>query len=162
MVGDMDEAAMADGAALLGSIDTILLGRVSYDGFSQYWPPATGEWADLMNRPPKVVFSRSGEAGPLPWGEFGNARLVAGPLAAEAVKELKAGEGGDMVLLASAGLTQSFSDLGLIDEYQIHVLPVLLGAGKLLFAGGHRRQLGFVSAKSYPKGWVRLTYRRVD
>src|SRR6266566_9222043 len=127
LTADMDEAAVADDAELLRSVDTILLGRVTYDGFSQFWPSQTGDFADLMNHPSKIVFSRSGEAGPLAWDDFDNAELVVGdPMAT--VQDLKAAEGDDMVLLASAGLVQSFSALGLIDEYRIYVYPVVLGA----------------------------------
>jgi dihydrofolate reductase len=157
LVSDMDEAVIADAEKLLRSVDTILLGRVSYDGFSQFWPHQSDGFASLMNTPPKVVFSRSGEAGPLRWGEFGNARRVAGDPAG-AVRALRSVDGGDMALLASAGLVQSFTARGLIDEYQVVVHPVVLGGGKPLFADV-RAGLELVEAKPYPTGSVRLTYR---
>jgi dihydrofolate reductase len=42
----------------LTSADTLLFGRVTYQGMASYWSSATGEIADLMNAIPKIVFSR--------------------------------------------------------------------------------------------------------
>ncbi len=44
----------------LGEVDTILLGRETYEGLAHFWPTATGAFADLMNYTPKIVFSRGG------------------------------------------------------------------------------------------------------
>src|SRR5664279_442276 len=63
--------SVPDNSRLLGEeIDTILLGRLTYQGFSQYWPHETGEFADLMNKPPKLVFSGHGALDKATWGSY--------------------------------------------------------------------------------------------
>ncbi|MCZ7540571.1 MAG: dihydrofolate reductase family protein [Anaerolineae bacterium] len=75
---------------------------------------------------PKVVFSRTLDK------VEGNARLVGDDVAGEVMK-LKAQPGGDLVV-GGAGLAASFAQLGLIDEYQLFIHPVILGRGKRMFA----------------------------
>ena len=53
--------------------DTILFGRVTYEGMAGYWPSATGEVAEIMNAIPKVVYSRT-----LARADWNNTRLVRG------------------------------------------------------------------------------------
>jgi dihydrofolate reductase len=56
--------------------DAILLGRVTYQGFSTYWPFEQGELADLMNTPPKYVFASAGTLDETPWGKYANAYAI--------------------------------------------------------------------------------------
>ena len=154
------EDLLADNARLLASeIDTILLGRRTYNGFSQYWPGQEDEFAALMNTPPKLVFASPGSLAEVGWGAYDNAELVDRDVE-ERVRELKARDGKDMVILASGGLVSSFLGLGLVDELQIVVVPVVLGAGTPYLRGvGGDVGLELADLKRYPKGSVRLTYR---
>ncbi len=155
-----EEDFLADSAELLGKeTDTILLGRVTYQGFSEYWPFARGEFADLMNTPPKYVFASAGTLHDTPWGEYANAQLIDRNVAAR-VRELKEQDGRDMVILASGGLVSSFLGLGLVDEVRLIVVPVALGAGRP-YLRGLTGPIGFEPADvtRYPKGSVRLAYR---
>jgi dihydrofolate reductase len=64
-------------------------------------------------------------------------------------------------VLASGGLASSLLGLGLIDELQLVVVPVVLGSGKPYFRGVVGPVgLELAEVKSYPGGSVRLTYRR--
>lgn len=151
---------LADSTELLGAeTDAILLGRATYHGFGQYWPAQEGEFADLMNLPPKYVFAGPGSLTEVSWGTYGNAVLVDRDVE-ERVRALKAAEGKDMVILASGGLASSLLGLGLVDELRIVVCPVVLGAGKPFLRGvGRQVDIELVEAKPYPKGAVRMTYR---
>ena len=148
-----------DSARLLGEeTGAILLGRGTYHGFAEFWPTQEGEFADLMNLPPKYVFSRAGELADPPWGSYGNAQLVQGDVE-ERVRAMKAEDGKDMVILASGGLVSSFLGLGLVDELRIAVCPVVLGAGKQYLRDvGRTVDLELAGSKPYPKGGVLLTY----
>jgi dihydrofolate reductase len=119
--------------ALMESMDTILLGRVTYQVMVNVWPAqteATAPGADKMNRTPKVVLSRTLEAAP--WGEWEPARVLKDNVE-QRIKELKQQSAKDVVIYGSANVVQNLTELGLIDEYQLLVHPVLLGDGKPLF-----------------------------
>ena len=136
--------------------DTILLGRVTYEGLSQFWPSQSGEFADLMNNTPKIVFSTT--ISKAEWGAFENISLINRNVEAE-VKKLKEQDGKDMIVFASSKLVQSFTNAGLIDEYRIVVHPVILGSGKRLFDKiKARHDLQLESEKPYKSGAVLLRY----
>jgi len=126
--------------AFIESLDTILLGAVTYRGFAEYWPEQTTEAqaiADALNATPKVVFSSTLESAP--WGTWEPARLVSGS-ATEEVRRLKSEPGGDMVLWGSLTLSDSLVRDGLVDEYRLQILPVVLGRGKRHFQEGLQPQ----------------------
>jgi dihydrofolate reductase len=122
--------------AFIESLDTILLGAVTYRMFAAYWPEQTTETqaiADALNATPKVVFSSTLESAP--WGSWEPARLVS-ESAAEEVRRLKAEPGKDMVVWGSLAVSDSLMREGLVDEYRLQVCPVVLGRGKRLFEDG--------------------------
>ena len=122
--------------AFIESLDTILLGAVTYRMFAAYWPEQTTETqaiADALNATPKVVFSSMLESAP--WGSWEPARLVSGS-AADEVRRLKAEPGKDMVVWGSLALSDSLMREGLVDEYRLQICPVVLGRGKRLFEEG--------------------------
>lgn len=144
---------------LQASMGAILLGRVTYQIMTNFWPTATEDsspGADRMNNVPKVIFSRTLDK--VKWGKWDNARLVK-ENAAEEVAKLKQGLSGDLVIYGSANLIQNFTQLGLIDEYQLLVHPVILGDGKPLFAGMPQPvKLKLLQAKTFDNGVVVLYY----
>lgn len=154
------EDSLPDNSEMLeAEIDTILLGRVTYQGFSQYWPFQEGEFADLMNKPPKLVFAGPGALQEVPWGRHDNAQLIDHDVE-ETLRELKGQEGKDMVILASGGLVSSLLGSGLIDELRIVVCPVVLGGGKTYFRDIEEQVgLDLADVRRYAKGSVRMTYR---
>src|SRR6185436_17600212 len=91
----------ADQLKFLERVDTILLGRKTYELFVDFWPTAKVEQeiiADRLNELPKLVFSNSLEQAP--WGEHAPARVVSGD-AVEEIRKLKAQPGKDLVLWGS-------------------------------------------------------------
>ena len=118
--------------------DTILLGRVNYEGFFGYWPgvkddpkasptdKAISRWLDDTE---KVVFSRT-----LREVTWKNARLARRE-AAEEVAALKRGDGKDIIIQNSTRLAQSLLAADLVDEIALTVAPIAVGKGRALFAG---------------------------
>lgn len=156
---EMDNTMLPE---MIERADTCLIGRNLYQGFASYWPTAPqtnpnitkgeilfSKWIDQAN---KVVFSTT-----LDNAEWNNSRLVRGDLAAEVVR-LKQQPGEDIVTFGGVHLAQELVRLGLIDEYQLMLNPILLGKGLPLFTDGIAQQkLKLVSCSSY-NGAVALRY----
>lgn len=153
-----DEDRQAEGLEQLDAIDTALIGRGVYDEMVEYWPTASGEYADRVNAMPKLVFSHRPEH--LDWT---NAHIV--PVADDAelvdhVTRLKSESGQDMVLFGGARLAQTFVRLRLVDEYRLCVQPIALGAGIPLFGDLETRlALTLISMRQFPSGAALATYR---
>lgn len=148
---------------LVNSADTLLLGRVTYQSFAGSWPyvpdnphASEGEkiYARKLNAMRKVVFSRTLES-----AEWNNSTLRK-EVVPEEIEAMKREPGRDIVIYGSASLVQTLTNLGLIDEYQILVLPVILGGGKPLFQDiKDRVKLKLVNTKTHPSGVVVLYYQ---
>jgi dihydrofolate reductase len=134
----------------------VLYGRVAYEGMTAFWTSANApqEEAKLLADLPKVVFSRT-----LTKADWKNTTIVRDNIAGE-VNKLKQRPGKDLVLIAGAGIANTFIKLGLIDEYSLLVSPFLLGGGTPLFQGGFERQnLTLTDAKPFDNGAILLTYQ---
>lgn len=148
---------------LLETVDTILTGRVLYQGFASYWPtvpknPANPkelvDFAHWMEKTPKIVFSKT-----LDKAEWANSMVVKST-PAEEVARLKQQPGGDMVIFGGASLAAAFTEKGLVDEYRIKLEPVVLGQGKPLFKQARNRmKLKLVKATPFGSGVVGLYYQ---
>ncbi|MGH7528520.1 MAG: dihydrofolate reductase family protein [Gemmatimonadales bacterium] len=135
-------------------IDTILLGRVTYQGFAEHWPTSTAPEAPMMNGLPKIVFSRT-----LKKVEWKNSRLVRENIAEE-IATLKRQPGRDIALLGSADLASTFIRFGLIDEFRFFIDPVVLGGGTPLFKGiKDRMALKLLKTQTLSSGVVILYYQ---
>ena len=143
---------------LRNKFDTLLFGRVTYEGMAAWWPtPAAATddpiVANLMNTLPKIVFSRT-----LDRAEWQNTRLVK-EHAAEEVARLKQQPGKDIAIFGSSDLALALIPHGLIDEYHILVNPIVLGGGKALFHGIQGRlKLKLLRTQTYRSGNVLLVY----
>lgn len=145
-------------AELLAGADGLLLGRTTYQMFAALWPPRAGgsaPYADTLNGMPKYVVSNTLKD--LPWE---NSHLLGGDLA-ERVGELKAQDGGDLVVYGSPTLVRGLQEQGLVDEYQFLLHPAMLGNGESVMDGGVRVNLELVEATPISHGVLALTYRPV-
>ena len=118
---------------LMESMDTVLLGRVTYEIMSRAWPNMTEETspgADRMNSAAKVVVSKTLREAP--WGKYAPARIIGGNVERQII-ELKQSLGKNVVIYGSANLVQNLTEMSMTDEYQLLVHPILLGDGKPLF-----------------------------
>jgi dihydrofolate reductase len=140
-------------------VDTIIFGRITYQGMASYWPTVTSPddvMADKMNRLPKVVFSKTLDG--TPWGEWNNARQVKDNIGAEITK-LKQQPGKDMVIYGSASIVWELSQLGLIDEYQLVICPVVLGSGIPQFNHvDHALKLNLLKSTVFKSGSILSCY----
>ena len=150
-----------DQLKFLETIDTIRLGRKTYELFVDFWPTATTEQeaiADKLNETNKIVFSNTIHKAP--WGRWAEAKVLSGdPITA--VKELKAQRGADIVLWGSISLAQSLMKEQLIDEYHIQLCPVLTGGGTRFFSPEmNYAQLNLSEVRQYDTGVVFLNYQK--
>jgi dihydrofolate reductase len=146
--------------------DALLFGRVTYEMMASAWQkPATGTWpdwlgdwqkpfAETIDRAKKYVVSSTLSG--VDW----NAELVRGAVG-QAVQRLKQ-EPGEGLWVGGVTLPLALADLGLIDEYEFLVQPVLAGHGPTLLAGLRERiQLEIVNRHEFRSGAVALRYRPV-
>jgi len=155
-----NEGSGGDEAVTRWILDTVeaagahLMGRVTYEEMSSFWPTSTSEFARPMNEIPKVVFSKTLERADWP-----ETRIASGDLAEE-VERLKREPGNDLIAYGGARLDQALSRLGLVDEYRLMVQPAALGAGLPLFKDlPAPLQLELVEATTYPSGLAIHVYR---
>jgi dihydrofolate reductase len=142
--------------ASLHQVGTHIMGRVTYEQMAEYWPNATGEYAESMNTLAKVVFSAT-----LPTAGWAGTRIARGDLTEE-IAALKSEPGGEIMAHGGAAFVQSLSRLGLIDEYRLVILPVALGAGLPLFKDLVKPlRMDLTEARSFPDGTVIHVYRPV-
>jgi dihydrofolate reductase len=119
--------------------DAMLLGRVTYQEWADYWPTSTNEpFASHINSVPKFVVSRSLETAP--WGDSGAATIISGDLS-QAVAELKRQPGGNIGVHGSPTLVESLVQADLLDELRLEIYPLLAGSGARLFRDGRPAKL---------------------
>lgn len=138
-----------------GSEGMLLFGRRTYEQMVAFWPTpqaaqAMPTVAAAMNARPKLVFSRT-----LQGSDWHNTRVAADAVAE--VRRLRAGDGPDMVVLGSGEIVAQLAGAGLVDRYQIVVMPLVLGAGRTLFDGVGRR-LALLGSRSFGNGNLVLDY----
>lgn len=142
------------------SSDTLLLGRITYEGFAAAWPnmeETEGEAAVKMNSMPKYVASRTLTPEQMEW----NATLLEGDVV-EAVKKIKQQPGDNLLMYASPTFMHTLMEHNLIDEYRFLVYPVVLGEGKRLFADGANITLKLVETRPLSTGVVALIYEPAE
>jgi dihydrofolate reductase len=120
--------------ALMDEVDTILLGRVTYEMFAGYWPNTKGDekaFGDRMSATPRIVFSKTLERAP--WGSWPECRIVRTD-PAEEVAKLKRASGKNIVMWGSISVAQLLMKADQIDEHRLVICPAVLGDGRPLFA----------------------------
>ncbi|WP_104165128.1 dihydrofolate reductase family protein [Cryobacterium sp. N22] len=158
-----DEESMRYWTAQMEQADALLFGRVTYEMMASAWQkPTTGAWpdrmeewqkpfADTIDQAKKYVVSNTLSG--VDW----NAELVRGDLA-HAVQQLKQ-EPGEGLWVGGVTLPLALADLGLIDEYEFLVHPVIAGHGPTLLAGLRERiQLELVDRHEFGSGVVSVRY----
>src|SRR5690554_1491611 len=159
-----DEESMRHWKAEMERAGALLFGRVTYQVMESAWrKPPTGVWpewmaeweipfAEAIDRAKKYVVSST--LSEVDW----NAELVRGDLG-QAVTRLKQ-KTGKGLWVGGVTLPRALADLGLIDEYEFLVQPVLAGHGPTLLAGLHKPvNLELVDRREFRSGAVAMRYR---
>jgi dihydrofolate reductase len=139
----------------------LVFGRITYELMASFWPtPAAIESmpvvAEGINKMPKVVFSRT-----LDQVSWNNTTLVKDDLAAE-IRKMKREPGEGMVILGSGTIVSQLAQVGLIDEYQFVVNPIILGKGRTMFDGIEEKQrLKPTKTRAFGNGNVLLCYEQI-
>jgi dihydrofolate reductase len=119
---------------------------------SQYYPVV----AERMNALPKVVISRT-----MKKPTWNNTKLIKGDIAAE-LRRMKQDSASDLVIMGSGNIVSQLAPEGLIDEYQVVVIPVVLGKGRTMFDGAKERMsLKLVNSRTFDNGNVFLCYEPI-
>jgi len=117
--------------SLLAGIDEVLLGRRTYELFASYWPAADEPIAGPLNAARKTVCSRTLTTAPWPGGP--DAAVVPDALSYVRGKRDQAGR---VLIWGSLSLVHALLAAGELDELDLFVAPVALGAGAPLFPWG--------------------------
>jgi len=158
-----------DSFDLVPRIDTCILGGGMYPGYEQYWLailanpkgilPFSGKvatkgeiaFAHFADKTPHIVLSRT--LSKVSWKTTRIVRDV------EDIRRMKQQPGKDMYAVGGATLVSSLMNLGLVDELQLMVHPLVLGEGKALFKDVKQRHaLKLINANPLKSGKVGLTY----
>ncbi|WP_371477661.1 dihydrofolate reductase family protein [Kitasatospora sp. NBC_00315] len=144
----------------LGTAEALLFGRRTWQSMAAAWPERAGDpFADRMNAIPKYVLSRTLDASALTWA---NTTVLPGDEAVARIRELRAAEGGDLLVMGSPTLVRALLTEALVDELRLIVMPVLLGGGKSIFPDDATlRTLELVSTVTSGAGVNVCTYRPV-
>jgi dihydrofolate reductase len=131
-----------------------LLGRVTYEGFAAAWPSVEDEqgFAEKMNTMPKYVVSST-----LTEPTWENTTVLQGD-ASSAVRELKSGEGGPLLIGGSGQLVRTLIADRLLDELRLIVHPIVVGEGTRLFEGTSKVPVTLAEVKPFDSGIVILVY----
>ena len=143
----------------MSGADALLLGRRTWEihGGAFDPMPAGDPFGDVMKSVRKYVVSSMLTSTSL----WRNSTIIRGDVP-EAVRRLKQEPGKNILLDGSSRLVPLLAQHDLVDEYMLHVYPIVLGGGKRLFPEGKRIDLELVEASPLPTGVVFMRYRRAE
>jgi dihydrofolate reductase len=152
------EEAVEVAAALTAGADALLMGRATYDGFSQAWPamdendPTTG--AAFFNNVRKYVASSTLEN-----PSWKNTEVLSGDLV-EAVAKLKAEDGKDIIQYGYGEVTAQLVKAGLVDEVKFWIHPVIEGGPSFTSVlSDVKSTFELIDTRIFSNGVVVATYR---
>ena len=143
--------------------DTMLFGRTTYEIMANYWPTPSSSTedpvlTDFMNDTNKIVFSKTLEKTD-PIIGWKNSKLVS-EITPEAIKKIKQQARKNILIYGSGSIVSQLMKLGLMDEYQIMVNPIVLGSGKALFQNiEEKSKLKLLKTKKFKCGNVLIIYK---
>lgn len=142
----------------MAQADALLLGRKTWQGHGgAFEPMAAGDpFFDAINGITKYVVSTTLKSA----SAWRNSTLISSNVV-QAVRELKQQPGKNILIDGSSVLIRTLIQDDLVDEYMLHVYPLVLGGGKRLFPAGKRVNLNLVESQALPTGVVFQRYRPV-
>ena len=140
----------------MAEADALLLGRKTWQIHGGAFEMMDGDpFADALNAVSKYVVSTT-----LPDASAWRNSTLIRENVVEAVRALKQQPGKSILMDGSSVLAHTLAQHDLIDEYRLHVYPLVLGSGKRLFPPGTRIDLQLVESSPLPTGVVYLRYQR--
>jgi dihydrofolate reductase len=142
----------------IGQADALLLGRKTWQIHGGAFEPmsAGDPFGDVMNGMSKYVVSNTLKSA----SAWRNSTLISNDVI-ESIRQLKQQPGKNILMDGSSVLIHTLAQTDLIDEYSLHVYPLVLGGGKRLFTDGKRIDLQLIESKALPTGVVFQKYQRV-
>jgi dihydrofolate reductase len=154
-----DEEMGAKLSGMLEEQDAVLLGRVTWAEWAQYWPTSTDEpFATWINSTPKYVASTTLDS----VDRWANSTLIKGSLA-DFVAELRQQDGGTIGTAGSPSVVRSLIDQQLLDELTLMISPVVAGGGRKRLFPDHTAPARFELAegRATSSGTLIATYRPI-
>jgi dihydrofolate reductase len=141
--------------AAMGESDTLLLGRITYQGVAAAFgaAPADNPEAAAMNS-----FTKYGVSTTLEQAAWANSTVIRANVVEEMAR-LKEQPGRDIAISGSGQVVHTLMRANRIDEYRLLIYPVILGQGKRLFPPEVPVTLDLVEARTSAKGVLLVTYR---
>lgn len=140
----------------MSNADAFLLGRKTWQIHGTAFEPMTDNpFADSLNSVRKYVVSTTLDSA----SAWRNSTLIKDNVV-DSVRKLKQEQGKNILLDGSSVLAHTLAENDLVDEYALHVYPIVLGEGKRLFPKGKRMNLTLAEASPLPTGVVFMRYRR--
>jgi dihydrofolate reductase len=138
--------------------DAMLLGRKTYDAWSQFWPLSNIQpFADHINSVRKYVVTTTLKE--VPWGTAGNATVISGDVR-KSILKLKSQRGKTIGVHGSPSLVRSLIRNNLVDRLHLMIVPIVAGTGARLFEGEFASQnMEIVDLIRNQNGVVAITYR---
>ena len=139
----------------------LLFGRNTYEMMRSYWPTIDARKTDpviaaAVNNGEKIVVSRTlhgAEEGP----HWKNVKIIP-EMTKKNIELIKKQKGKDITILGSGSVVQQLANWGLIDEYQLMVVPIIIGSGKNMFKDVRKMDMRMIDIRSYKNGIVRLRF----
>jgi dihydrofolate reductase len=153
-ITDFDELMQENLGRVIGSQDTVLLGRRTYDDWAAFWPDSEIEpFASFINGVQKFVVTST----PLEpqWGDSS----VVGDDLAQFVTELKQKPGGDIGVHGSILVAQSLLNAGLVDELRLVIAPAIQTQGRRLFDDGSPKRFSTTRSITSPTGYLLVDFQ---
>lgn len=151
---DFDDVMQENLRRVITDQDAVLLGRVTYDEWAEYWPGSDIEpFASFINKVRKYAVTSRQLA--KPWE---NSAVADAPLR-DFVSELKSQEGGDIGVHGSLSLAHALLEEGLVDELRLVVAPAVAASGRKLFDGVPPQRFRLTRNVSSPGGYLLLDFQ---
>jgi dihydrofolate reductase len=153
-ITDWDPAMDSNLGGVIAAQDAVILGRRSYDEWSEFWPQSDVEpFATFINNVAKYVVTST----PLD-AEWANTTVVDGDLV-EFARDLKSRPGNDIGVHASISVAAALLSAGAVDELRLVIAPVVVGAGRKLFDTASTTRLEVIRSQTSPSGHLLVDYR---
>jgi dihydrofolate reductase len=136
--------------------DAFLLGRKTWQIHSVF-ETMKEPFADTLNAVKKYVVSKTLQS----TDAWRNSTVIRDDVV-QAVRDLKAQPGKNIMLDGSSVLAHTLIENDLVDEFRLHIYPIVLGSGKRLYPDGKRVNFKLVESAPVPTGVVYARYRRAD